>query len=185
VTRHTLLLFVMLVVSAVSIVVLIVALRSDTRLIDAIHRGDPKAAEELIAEGVNVNTQGRGGETALHAAIDAGRKDVYTQLLERGADPNICDAQGTSFVHLAARQDDVFWLREALRHGGNPDAPNTGNRHSPGSTPLFHALRARKPATALVINRGWCGCEPSELGRECASSRGDREWTVSSGNQAD
>ena len=158
----------------VSVVVLIVVLRGDRRLIDAIHRGDQQAAEEFIAEGVNVNTQGRGGETALHAAIDAGHKDVYMQLLGRGADPNICDAQGTSVVHLAARQDDVFWLREALRHGGNPDAPNTGNRHAPDSTPLFYALRARKPATALALidagadvnHQDWVGNAPLRVAIE-------------------
>lgn len=48
--RNTLLLPAILGVPVVSIVVWIAPLRGDRRLIEAIHRGDPKGAEELIAE---------------------------------------------------------------------------------------------------------------------------------------
>ena len=116
---------------------------SDKRLVNSIKSGDAQLSDKLLAEGVDVNARGTGGETSLHAAIMAGNKDIYSKLLTKGADPNICDVRGTSVVHLAANQNDVFWQHEALRNGGNPNQPNTGNRYYPNSTPIFYAISKR------------------------------------------
>ena len=116
---------------------------SDKRLVNSIKSGDAQLSDKLLAEGVDVNARGTGGETSLHAAIMAGNKGIYTKLLLKGADPNICNGQGASVVHLAAERNDVFWLHEALQHGGNPNQLNTGNRHSPNCTPLFYAIYKR------------------------------------------
>ena len=115
----------------------------ESRLIDSIRDGNLALSEQLLAAGGNLNARGTGGETALHVAITAINKDIYSELLLKGADPNICDGQGSSVVHLAAERNDVFWLREALKHGGNPNQPNTGNRHAPNSTPIFYAIDKR------------------------------------------
>jgi ankyrin repeat protein len=63
----------------------------------------------------------------------------------------LCDAVGTSAVHLAAEQDDIFWLREALKHGGKPNQPNTGNQGFPNQTPIFYAISKRRDANALEL----------------------------------
>lgn len=110
-----------------------------------------KLAEQLLAEGVDVNAKGSGGKTPLHAAINAGDQQLYSKLLSLGANPNICDGQGASVVHFAAEQQDVFWLHEALKHGGNPNLPNTGNRHSPNCTPIFYAIYKRHTQTVLAL----------------------------------
>ncbi len=139
---------------------------SDKRLVNSIKSGDAQLSDKLLAEGVDVNARGTGGETSLHAAIKAGNKDIYTKLLTKGADPNICDAQGTSAVHLAAEQSDVFWLHEALQHGGNPNQPNTGNRHSPNSTPIYYAIDARQSRNVVeLIDAGADVNHSSQYGR--------------------
>lgn len=115
----------------------------ESRLIDSIRDGNLALSEQLLAAGGNLNARGTGGETALHVAITAINKDIYSKLLLKGADPNICDSQGTSVIHLAAERKDVFWLREAFKHGGNPNQLNTGNPHYPKSTPIFYAISKR------------------------------------------
>ena len=115
----------------------------ESRLIGSIREGNLALSEQLLAAGGNLNARGTGGETALHAAIKAINKDIYTKLLLKGADPNICDHQGTSVMHLAAERNDLFWLSEALKHGGNPNQPNTGSRHAPNSTPIFYSIDKR------------------------------------------
>jgi hypothetical protein len=87
----------------------------------------------------------------LHGAIEAGDKDAYRQHLAKGADPNLCDAAGTSVVHSAAEQNDIFWLREALKHGGKPNQPNTGNPGDTNSTPIFYAIYKGQDANALEL----------------------------------
>ncbi len=98
-----------------------------------------------------MNKEGRRKQTALHAAVLAGDKEIYVKLLSSGADPNHCDDRGTSVVHLAAKQEDPFWIREALRHGGNPNQPNTGNRHYPNSTPIFYAIDAGRIQNVIEL----------------------------------
>ena len=94
----------------------------------------------MVVDGVNVNAKDRQGQTALYAAIEARDKETYLLLLGKGANPNLCDHVGMSPIHLAAEQDDIFWLREALQHGGNPNELNTGNTFYPNETPIFYAI---------------------------------------------
>jgi ankyrin repeat protein len=87
----------------------------------------------------------------LHGAIEAADKGAYLQHFAKGADPNLCDEVGTSAVHLAAEQADIFWLREALKHGGKPNQLNTGNQGFPKETPIFYAISKRRDANALEL----------------------------------
>jgi ankyrin repeat protein len=64
----------------------------------------------------------------------------YQSLLSDGADPNSLDRRGVAVTLFAANVDASKWLREALRHGGNPNLANVGDRESPGRTPLFYAI---------------------------------------------
>lgn len=123
----------------------------EPRLIGSIREGNIKLSEELLAAGGDLNARGTGSDTALHAAIKAINKDIYSKLLLKGADPNICNGQGASVVHLAAERNDVFWLHEALKHGGNPNQLNTGNPHYPNSTPIFYAISKRLTANVMEL----------------------------------
>lgn len=89
--------------------------------------------------------------TALCVEIEARDKEAYLQLLAKGADPNLCDSNGMSAMHLAAMQKDVFWLREALKHHGNSNQPNTGNTFWLNDTPIFYAIRASRDQNVLEL----------------------------------
>jgi ankyrin repeat protein len=67
-------------------------------------------ARLLLDSGADVNAQGEGGFTALHAAAQNGDEAFAELLLERGADPGLAAADGRRPVDLA--QDSA--LREML-----------------------------------------------------------------------
>src|SRR5712691_6598927 len=87
----------------------------DPRLVRAIREGKSAESQTMISGGVDVNSADSTGLTALCVAIKANDKDTFRQLLKKGANPNLCDNVGTSAMHLAARQQDIFWLEEALK----------------------------------------------------------------------
>jgi ankyrin repeat protein len=59
-------------------------------LTSAIKKKTPKKFIDLLLEyGSNPNTKSKEGKTALFEAIQVGRADIVTSLLEHGADPNL------------------------------------------------------------------------------------------------
>ena len=66
----------------------------DTCLHYAAFRGDLRAIELLICGGVDINARGDMGATPLHSAHQAGKTEVITFLLSKGADPEIKDEFG-------------------------------------------------------------------------------------------
>src|SRR5687768_9778610 len=80
--------------------------------------------------------------TAASAAIplvDAAREGnsaAVHALLERRADVNAADADGTTALHWAAHRDDVAMAEALLKRGASP---NIVSRH--GATPLSTATR--------------------------------------------
>ena len=116
------------------------------KLIHALASGDTATADALIDDkNFNVNSANNQGVTPLLQSLVSHNREIYAKLLERGADPNICDGNGRCVMNQAAKESDSFWLREALAHGGDPDALNSGNRHYPNSTPLFYAIHKERP----------------------------------------
>lgn len=125
----------------------------DTPLNRAILLRDRGRLETVLGQSPSLNEQGRYGNTALHTAIEVQDKETYQKLLERHADPDICNHVGTSVMHLAAEQSDVYWIKEAFRHGGNPNQLNLGNRYFPDRTPIFYAINARRTECVLELIR--------------------------------
>jgi ankyrin repeat protein len=54
-------------------------------------------------------------------------------------------------MNETATEKDPFWLQQALLHGGDPNASNAGNRHSPGSTPIYYAVDARRTENVKIL----------------------------------
>jgi ankyrin repeat protein len=73
-------------------------------LIAAARNGDRDFATLALRHGDDVNQQNSEGKTALHVAIQCGKKDIAVWLLSRGADPYIADKRG---------QDCSTWADEA------------------------------------------------------------------------
>ncbi|MDA1250125.1 MAG: ankyrin repeat domain-containing protein, partial [Planctomycetota bacterium] len=90
-------------------------------------------------------------KTPLHKAFDAGDRNLYVKLLKEGADPNFRPFVESCLLHLTAKHRDPFWLRTALKYGGDPNLRNTGHPYAPGYTPLLTALAARQHTNVLLL----------------------------------
>lgn len=89
-------------------------------LAEAACQGNTGRIEALIADGVDVNGQGKDGVTPLIFAMTH-NKDGVRYLLEHGANPNQQTIKGQSAMRLAARCPDSDYLRMVLKHRGNPN----------------------------------------------------------------
>lgn len=68
-------------------------------LIKASEEGDIFKAETSIAQGANVNSRDRLGNTALHYAVARNHDPIIMLLAEYGADLNIPNSQGNTVLH--------------------------------------------------------------------------------------
>ena len=76
-------------------------------------RGYLEIAQEILSQTrLNLNSATRRGNTALHAAAEAGHSEMVRFLLKSGADPTLRNAQGRSAADLC-RNDDI----KSLLHG--------------------------------------------------------------------
>ena len=98
-------------------------------LAEAIERGDQPQIIAAIKAGADVNFKGRAGIRPLFWCMAKQRVGAFRILLENGADPNVTAesmAEGeraTSVMELAAIAGTPDYLRFALKHGGNANAP--------------------------------------------------------------
>jgi ankyrin repeat protein len=121
------------------------------KLVLAAEQGDIDAINVLIERGVDVNARGRYNVTPLLRSLVARNKAGYSALLGHGADPNILNDRGFAAVNTAALEEDPYWLREALEHGGNADLVNEGNPFFPGQTPLYYAISKNRSENAKLL----------------------------------
>lgn len=104
-------------------------------LYQAAARGDTQRAQQLMAQGASLNSSNAQKQTLLKVAILEGNRRAFEGLLALGADPAyLGDARDTA-MHLAAWQEQPYWLKTLLEKGA-PTEPRNGL----GETPLFSAL---------------------------------------------
>lgn len=91
---------------------------------EAARQGDLSGVEQLLDQGVDVDTPTRYGATALFYAADRGHFDVVRLLVERGADVNVRDTfYGSTILSRAqgGRHDEI--VRYLVEHGAVDAAP--------------------------------------------------------------
>ena len=90
----------------------------------------------LVASGADVNEFGRDSNTPLTAACLSGFKDpsLVVYLLEKGADPNVKNAHGSTALHLAAEKGCLETVKELIKHGAQVEEVD-----AEGLTPLLRA----------------------------------------------
>lgn len=107
-------------------------------LAKAAGKGNISRINELIDEGVDVNSRGTENVTALFWSMRNERG--FNHLLAKGADPNVVFGDGGSVMHWAARKQDCDMLISALKHGGNPNL----RAGMFGGSPAFETITAGK-----------------------------------------
>lgn len=115
----------------------------DTAFTYAMRADTPDVAQTLIDSGrLAVNEANRFGETPLMLAVFKGNKEIFEELLKRGADPK----GGTNWtpLHYAATEGRTWFIERLLKAGVSPNVQTTS-----GVTPLIMA--ARKPSRDSVV----------------------------------
>lgn len=123
-----------------------------TSLIRAAAEGDAESVRTLIAEGVDVNHQTGGGQTALMLAIIGGHEIVVRLLSRAGADPHLKDRLGlTAFDWVERRGFHEFAkLFEVVQKPTKPTVVQPAVRHEIKPPP---AHEARQPATGKAEDK--------------------------------
>jgi ankyrin repeat protein len=121
---------------------------SALELAEAAGRGDAQGVQHLVAGGANPNTVGKYGITPLWWAAWTQNFDGFRALLNSGANPNFVRTERFSIMELTVDLEDPRFLEAALKHGGNPNLPDSES----GLTPLFTAVQNdRKPQIELLL----------------------------------
>lgn len=110
-------------VSIAAILLLILAacgpgINDEPPLHDAAARGDVAAVEQLLKDGVNVNSKNSEGATPLHWAAFKGEVAVAKILLARGANINAKTRKGSTPLRLATTHKKAEMVRFLERRGG-------------------------------------------------------------------
>lgn len=116
-------------------------------LAEAAAKGQVDKIRQILAEGGDINAQGKEGMTALIWAFVNENKKGVQALLEAGANPNVQMVNGDSAMGYAAMHEDTWYLDAVLKHGGNPDLvdPNTGN------TPIYESIGRLRPKHVQML----------------------------------
>ncbi|HKB58292.1 MAG TPA: ankyrin repeat domain-containing protein [Lacunisphaera sp.] len=122
---------------------------------EAAASGDTSTLDRLIKSGVNVNATGRGDMTATLWALLHQNKKGVGYLLAHGANPNVqltetfddLVIEGNSVISFAAMHEDSWYLKEVLKHSGDPNLVNATRSH----TPIFSSIFSRRPENARIL----------------------------------
>jgi ankyrin repeat protein len=154
-------------------------------LTSSIKKKTPKKFVDLLLEyGSNTNTKSKEGKTALFEAIQVGRADIVTSLLEHGADPNLPGPKHMlwpathqpqclhallshgadhkkcpGIIELAVSFNNIESVRILLKAGVNPNTKKDGTY-----TPLCTAIRDdRGDLVELLLSNG---ADPNAMASE-------------------
>ncbi len=128
--------------------------------------GNLHIASELMAAGARVDTVGNGGRTALHFAVLGRHLDLIQFLIEKGADLNARDREGTSPLDDAVWRGSLDAAAILLAHGARLNEAEVKTGATPineaaylGRTELVKYLLQFNPDLAIADNRGYTPLE--------------------------
>ncbi len=138
-----------LLIVVFALLTMMASAHADSRLFNA---KDKAEVEALLAKGANINAKDKNGDTMLHKASAAGKKDIVEWLLGLGADVNVRGADKETPLHRAAYQHqgtkDIAEL--LLAKGADVNARNREER-----PPLRMAVsQDNKDIVELLLAKG-------------------------------
>jgi len=102
----------------------------------AIDMEDLDLVKDLMAEGLDVDSQDEDGETILMKAINYGTEDMVEYLLKvYKPDVNAVANDGSTALSLAVVQNDYQLARDLMKYGVDINLPD-----KTGETPLINAV---------------------------------------------
>jgi ankyrin repeat protein len=124
---------------------------------DAAAKKDYALLNELMIEGVGIDTQDSSGATALHRAVYRAHEDVVTYLLMLGANPNLANESGNTPYMSASGWFGLSmdWMRAMLLLAGS-DVHGPINQQ--GFSPLGQAVHSGNEESAQLLI--WRGVDP-------------------------
>jgi ankyrin repeat protein len=118
----------------------------DTRLADAVKKGDKVSAAALLQQKVDVNAPEVDGTTALHWAVRSDDLALVDKLIAGGAKVNVANRYGVTPLYLASLNGSAPMLDKLLKAGA--DANEVGTE---GETALMTAARTGNVDAAKVL----------------------------------
>lgn len=128
------------------------ALSQDQKdMLNAAWSGQMMEVERLLRAGIDPNSLGQFGITALSLAAQNNQTKIVRLLLDRGADPNLQDHKSGWFPLMwAAYNGNNGILKLLMEHGAD-----VNKRNSYGETPILHAaFEGRDDTVKLLLEHG-------------------------------
>ncbi len=125
--------------------------QQNEKLVEACKVGDLPAVRQLVAEGAEINQQGRAGP--LFYAAHGGHAVTIEWLVDNGADLNGRNSKNSTPLMAAAEQGRLECVKLLLRLGADVNARNNDNMTARG----YAANREKKSVVA------WFDRNPEEI----------------------
>jgi len=119
---------------------------SDSRVADAVMRGDRAAMRSLVNQRAAVNGTQQDGSTALFWAVRSNDREATEFLISHGADVKAVNPYGVTALSLAAENGNAPIIEDLLKAGADA---NTGT--SEGETVLMIAARSGSADAVKVL----------------------------------
>jgi len=146
---------------------------ADTRLVDAVRRGDRAALQMLVAARAGLNTPDAEGATPAHWAAERDDLAAMDLLIRGGARVDLPNRLGVTPITLAARNGSAVMLEKLLRAGVDANAAA-----GQGETALMTAARTGR-ADAVRTLLEW-GADPNAV--EQWRGQTSLMWAVAEGH---
>ena len=112
-----------------------------------------KPAEDLLEQGVDVNTREQFGGTLLMAAVYYGQDGLVQKLLTMGADINARTKDGSTALSEAIKSGSLDMIKMLIKNGANPllekDEKTASEQLRKGFVHRFSAEQIREAAAVL------------------------------------
>ncbi len=107
----------------------------------AIDKKHIEIAKDLIANGIDLNSQDEKGNTALHLAAYGGYAEIARTLIAKGANLNLKSKIGNTPLQAALFQGNVEIAKDLIEKGVDLDIQNREGRTALGNTYNYPEIR--------------------------------------------